>query len=168
MALGVAGWKGFQKAVEGGPLRLSLGTWSISWPSQSLPSPSCCQAGWVSAVTPSRKGQGHSSQDGGGTVQSRNGAPCWCKSGTAPLPSRAWLGVSEPTRHRIPAQRMDACGSGKPHDGPLLQEPEGGNPWLRADAADVSVPMSLACFLLMKCLKPGLAYGRCPRGRGCE
>lgn len=41
-----------------------------------------------------------------------------------------------------------------------------GTPWLRADAADVSVPMSLACFLLMKCLKPGLAYGRCPRGPG--
>lgn len=49
----VTGWKGFSRVDL---LRLSLGTWSLTRPSQSQLSPRC-QAGWASAVTQVRNGE---------------------------------------------------------------------------------------------------------------
>lgn len=92
------------------------------------PSLSCCQAGWASAVTPSRKGQGHSSQDSGGTL--RPEPPAQGRPAVA-LPAGAYQelylsppgrgqGVPEPTCPLNPAQSTDFCGSGNPHTGRLL------------------------------------------------
>lgn len=56
-------------------LRLPLGTWGLSWPSQSLPSPSRCQPGWASAVTPNENGQGPKIIPGPRTTRPRNYSP---------------------------------------------------------------------------------------------